>query len=114
MAAFRVLFLAIFSATVGVIVAFVLEMKSALAEIPQDQDFVNFTKVSHYLYASKNLICFFVILSYVHLLALMQELPEIGGHVSAILYTITDRRVLVSFISNSKKFVIFVCSCRRF
>ena len=101
MAAFRILFLAAFSATVGIIVAFVLESKSALAEIPQHQDFVNFTKVFHYIYASKNLICFFVILSYVHLLALMQELPEIGGHVSAILYTITDRRVLVSFVSNS-------------
>ena len=80
---------------------FVLESQNALAEIPQQQDFVNFTAISRYVYASKNLICLFVILSYVHLLSLMQELPEIGGHVSAILYTITDRRVLVSFIFNS-------------
>jgi hypothetical protein len=100
-AAFRILFLTIFFATVGVIGRFIFYSRSALAKIPQHEDFVDFTDVTYLLYVSKNLICFFVIMGYVHLLALMQELPEFGGHVSAILYTITDTRVLVRSIFNS-------------
>ncbi len=117
-AKFRILFLITFLVTVGFIAGFVVHSRSALASIPQHQDFVDFTDVSRYIYASKNLVCLFVILSYVHLLALMQELPEIGGHVSAILYTITDTRVLVRFLfsilDNSQFFSGNFCSCRHF
>jgi hypothetical protein len=94
---FQAFFTIMFWATAGIIVSFVLESRESFSKIPQDHEFVDLLGVSRYVYIMKNMLCFFVIISYVHFLSLMREVPAIGGPVSAILYTIVDMKLLVCF-----------------
>lgn len=94
---FQIFFTVMFWTTAGIVVVFVLESRESFSKIPQDHEFVDLLRVSHYIFAIKNLLCFFVIISYVHFLSLMREVPAIGGPVSAILYTIVDVKLLVCF-----------------
>jgi hypothetical protein len=94
---FQVFFTSMFWITASRIVLFVLESRDSFSKIPQDHEFVDLWGVSFHIYSMKNLLCFFVIISYVHFLSLMREVPAIGGPVSAILYTIVDMKLLVCF-----------------
>lgn len=94
---FQFFFTVMFWTTAGIVVVFVLESRESFSKIPQDHEFVDLLRVSHYIFSIKNLLCFFVIISYVHFLSLMREVPAIGGPVSAILYTIVDVKLLVCF-----------------
>jgi hypothetical protein len=92
---FQAFFLTIFWAIAVIVGLFVWESRDLLSKIPKDDEFVNLLSISRYIYVMKSLLCFFVVVSYVHFLSLMREVPAIGGPVSAILYTIVDLKLLV-------------------
>jgi len=95
---FQAFFLTIFWAIAVIVGLFVWESRDLLSKIPKDDEFVNLLSISRYIYVMKSLLCFFVVVSYVHFLSLMREVPAIGGPVSAILYTIVDLKLLIFVI----------------